>query len=112
MPPASMAAAVPEPMAMPRSACASAGASLMPSPTMATRRPPADRKGTRLPYTTLFRSDAAGFHGGGRAGTYCDAEIGLRQRGRVVDAVAHHGDAAAASRSEGHPSALHDALPI
>src|ERR1035438_10315576 len=41
MPPASMAAAVPEPMAMPRSACASAGASLMPSPTMATRRPPA-----------------------------------------------------------------------
>ena len=28
-------------MAMPRSACASAGASLMPSPTMATRLPPA-----------------------------------------------------------------------
>src|SRR5258705_7430875 len=30
---------VPVPMAMPRSACASAGASLIPSPTNATRRP-------------------------------------------------------------------------
>ncbi len=36
MSPVSMATSVPEPTAMPRSACASAGASLMPSPTMAT----------------------------------------------------------------------------
>ena len=36
-----MATSAPDPMAIPRSACASAGASLMPSPTMATRRPPA-----------------------------------------------------------------------
>ena len=33
---ASMATSVPVPMAMPTSACASAGASLMPSPTIAT----------------------------------------------------------------------------
>ena len=36
---ASMATSAPVPMAMPRSAWASAGASLMPSPTMATVRP-------------------------------------------------------------------------
>ena len=36
----SMATSVPAPMAMPRSAWASAGASLTPSPTMATLRPP------------------------------------------------------------------------
>jgi len=34
-----MATSAPDPMAIPRSACASAGASLMPSPTMATREP-------------------------------------------------------------------------
>ena len=38
---ASMATSVPVPMAMPRSACASAGASFTPSPTTATRRPSA-----------------------------------------------------------------------
>ena len=38
---ASMATSVPEPMAMPTSAWARAGASLMPSPTMATSRPSA-----------------------------------------------------------------------
>ena len=38
---ASMATSVPVPMAMPTSAWASAGASLMPSPTMATTLPPA-----------------------------------------------------------------------
>ena len=37
----SMATSVPAPMAMPRSACASAGASLMPSPIIATRWPAA-----------------------------------------------------------------------
>ncbi len=36
IPPVSLATSEPEPMAMPRSAVASAGASLMPSPTMAT----------------------------------------------------------------------------
>jgi hypothetical protein len=36
---ASRATSVPDPMAIPRSACASAGASLTPSPTMATTRP-------------------------------------------------------------------------
>ena len=36
---ASMATSVPVPMATPRSAWASAGASLMPSPTMATTSP-------------------------------------------------------------------------
>jgi len=39
--PASFAAIVPVFIAMPTSACASAGASLVPSPVMATRRPPA-----------------------------------------------------------------------
>ena len=39
--PASLAACVPEFIARPTSACASAGASLVPSPTMATSRPPA-----------------------------------------------------------------------
>ncbi|KAG1421257.1 hypothetical protein G6F57_023599 [Rhizopus arrhizus] len=39
--PASFAACVPEFIARPMSACASAGASLVPSPTIATRRPPA-----------------------------------------------------------------------
>ena len=41
MPAASMATSVPPPMARPMSACARAGASLMPSPTMATTRPSA-----------------------------------------------------------------------
>ena len=36
-----MATSAPVPMAIPRSACASAGASLMPSPTIATTAPPA-----------------------------------------------------------------------
>ena len=36
---ASIAMSVPDPIAMPTSACASAGASLMPSPTIATTRP-------------------------------------------------------------------------
>ena len=39
--PASLAAAVPEFIATPTSACARAGASLVPSPVMATIRPPA-----------------------------------------------------------------------
>ena len=39
--PASLAAMVPVFMASPTSACASAGASLVPSPVIATRRPPA-----------------------------------------------------------------------
>ncbi len=39
--PASLAACVPEFMATPTSACASAGASLVPSPVIATRWPPA-----------------------------------------------------------------------
>ena len=39
--PASLAAMVPVFMATPTSACASAGASLVPSPVMATSRPPA-----------------------------------------------------------------------
>ena len=38
MPAACIAASVPVPIAMPTSAAASAGASLMPSPTIATRR--------------------------------------------------------------------------
>ena len=38
---ASRATSVPDPMAIPRSACASAGASFTPSPTMATTRPAA-----------------------------------------------------------------------
>jgi len=38
-------------MATPRSACASAGASLMPSPTMATRRPRAWRSRTRAAFS-------------------------------------------------------------
>ena len=44
--PVSLATSVPEPMAMPRSARARAGASLMPSPTIATRRPSAWRRST------------------------------------------------------------------
>ena len=43
----SMATSVPAPMAMPTSARASAGASLMPSPTMATRPSPARRRISR-----------------------------------------------------------------
>ena len=39
MPALSMATSVPVPMAMPTSACARAGASLIPSPAIATRRP-------------------------------------------------------------------------
>ncbi len=39
MPPLSMAMSVPVPMAIPTCACASAGASLIPSPAMATMRP-------------------------------------------------------------------------
>ena len=39
IPPASIATSVPLPMAIPRSACASAGASLIPSPTIATTLP-------------------------------------------------------------------------
>ena len=49
--PASRAACVPVFMATPTSACASAGASLVPSPVMATRRPAA-----------LLLADAAEFH--------------------------------------------------
>ncbi len=41
-----MATSVPVPIARPRSACASAGASLTPSPTMATTRPSACRRRT------------------------------------------------------------------
>src|SRR6266508_303132 len=44
--PASMATSVPVPMAMPRSACASAGASLIPSPTTATTSPASWRRRT------------------------------------------------------------------
>ena len=40
MPAACIATSVPVDIAMPTSAAASAGASLMPSPTIATRRPP------------------------------------------------------------------------
>ena len=43
-----MATSVPVPMAMPTSACASAGASLMPSPTMATFLPSACNRSTSL----------------------------------------------------------------
>ena len=39
MPALSIATSVPVPIAMPTSACASAGASLMPSPAIATRSP-------------------------------------------------------------------------
>ena len=38
----------------------------------------------------------AGFLGGLRAGVHGDADVGLRQRGGIVRAVAHHGDQLAA----------------
>src|SRR3546814_15537672 len=49
------------------------------------RRPPeSTRTDTLFPDTTLFRSRAHG-----------DADIGLRQRRGIVDAIARHGDLAA-----------------
>ncbi len=48
------------------------------------------------PFKSLAHErDAAGFHGHVGARRHGDAEVGLRQRGRVVDAVAHHGHALA-----------------
>ena len=38
------------------------------------------------------QGDAAAFHGDVGAGAHGDADIGLRERGGVVDAVAGHGD--------------------
>ncbi len=52
MPALAMATSVPVPIAMPTSAVASAGASLMPSPAMATMRPSRRNRST----TALFRS--------------------------------------------------------
>ena len=61
----SMATSVPAPMARPTSARARAGASLMPSPTMATFRPSAWREATffslswgRTPATTVSTPSA------------------------------------------------------
>ena len=61
-----MATSVPVPMAMPRSACASAGASLMPSPTIATTWP-----------CGLQRGDVGGLLGGQDLGEdVVDADLG------------------------------------
>src|SRR4028119_38014 len=73
---AAIATSVPVPMAMPRSAPASAGASLMPSPTIATAFPdacspsPSPRRAPPAP-------DGA-------------AEVRPGERRRVIDAVPHH----------------------
>ena len=75
-----MATSVPVPMAMPRSAWASAGASLMPSPTMATTWPAACRSATRC-----------GLVGGQHLGHHVvDADLcGDRVRGADVVAGDH-----------------------
>src|SRR5436190_7325211 len=53
---ASMATSVPVPIASPRSACASAGASLMPSPTMATTCPASCRRFTSANLSSGYTS--------------------------------------------------------
>ena len=40
----------------------------------------------------FYQGDAAALHGDVGAGAHGDAHVGLRERGRVVDAVAGHGD--------------------
>ena len=69
---ASMATSVPVPMASPTSAWASAGASLMPSPTMPTRAPSACSRWTSpalcsgsTSARTAVDADLAGDRGGG-----------------------------------------------
>ena len=51
MPAVSMAMSLPPPMAIPRSASASAALSLMPSPTIATRRPRACNSRTKAAFS-------------------------------------------------------------
>src|SRR3546814_467143 len=62
--------------------------------------------------------DPGAFDGDVRAGSHCDADIGLCQRRRVVDAVARHRDLTAArlklrdDRSEEHTSELQSLMRI
>ena len=69
---ASMATSVPVPMARPTSAAASAGASLIPSPTIATVRPSACRR----------RTSPAFCSGSTSASTRLDADLARRSRRR------------------------------
>src|ERR1035441_5622330 len=94
--PASLAAMVPVFIARPTSAWARAGASLVPSPVMATRRPPAcsfliDRKS--VVEGSDWSSDvcSSDLHG---AGVHRQADIGLGEGWGVVGAVTGHGDEA------------------
>ena len=78
---ASTATSVPVPIAMPTSACASAGASLMPSPTIATTRP--------IVLQPAHLGDlAVGQHAGDHVRDACLARDGVR-RVRMV-AAQHH----------------------
>ena len=93
--PASRAACVPLCMQTPTSACASAGASLVPSPHMAIRRP-----------LRLFAADVAQLVFGRRLGDeIVDAGFrGDRRRGHRIVAGDHHGlDAHAAQGGEAVP---------
>ena len=86
----SIATSVPPPMAMPTSAAASAGASLTPSPTMATRRPSPRSRCT----TSLLRS-------GSTPASISSMPSVLRHRargGQIVAGQHHDAQAVAAQR--------------
>ena len=89
MPPLSMATSVPVPMAMPTLACASAGASLMPSPAMATTLPCA----CSLRMTSSFPS------GRTSASNSVDAELLGNLRCTVSVIAGEHDDAEALTLS-------------
>src|SRR3546814_10057622 len=95
------------------------------------RRPPrSTRTDTLCPYTTLFRSGAddtvevaleqghaRAFHRNIGAMPHRDADIRRRQRRRVIDPIARHGDDAAflfqpCDRSEEHTSELQSLMRI
>ena len=77
-----MATSAPAPIAMPRSACASAGASLTPSPTMATTSP-------RACSSRTFAALSAGEHLGEELG---DAHARRHGRGGVAPVAREHRD--------------------
>ena len=103
--PASFAACVPVFMATPTSACASAGASLVPSPVIATSRPPAC---SRLISAIL----SSGLASARKSST--PASCGDRRGGERIVAGDHHGaDAHGAQPVEALAhAALHDVLEI
>ena len=79
---ASIATSVPVPIAMPMSAWASAGASLMPSPTMATFLPPA-----------CSASTCCAFCSGQHVGDHVvDADLPGDHRGRPAVVAGEHDD--------------------